>query len=120
MNLENKISFLGKRDDIQNIMQAMDIFVFPSLFEGLPVALIEAQASGLSTFASDKVISKKSKMSEYFEFISLDKNEEEWAKIILEKTENTIEREDRKNDIKKAGYDIKAEAKKLEEYFLKR
>ncbi len=96
-------------------MQAMDVFVFPSIFEGLAVALIEAQASGLLVFASDKAMPTTAKMSEDFEFISLGKDAEEWAKIIINNLEEANERENRRNNIRKMGFDIKLEAKKLEE-----
>src|SRR5690606_33664746 len=55
LNISDKVSFLGIRDDIPNLLQAMDAFVFPSIYEGLPVTLIEAQASGLKIFASKNI-----------------------------------------------------------------
>ena len=95
----------------------MDIFLFPSLFEGLAVSLIEAQAAGLNVFASDIKEIRKAKMSNNFELISLDKKEDEWAQIILDKIEDENEREKRKNKIEECGFNIKCEAKKLERYF---
>jgi glycosyltransferase involved in cell wall biosynthesis len=94
----------------------MDIFVFPSLFEGLPVALIEAQANGLPVFASNDTMSKKVKMSENFRFISLDKPAKEWAQII-DKTNNC--RQDNIESIKNCGFDINRECEKLTWYFKK-
>lgn len=52
LGIIDKVSFLGVREDVSNIIQAMDIFIFPSLFEGLPVVLLEVQASGLLCFVS--------------------------------------------------------------------
>ncbi len=55
LGLEKNVYFLGVRSDVKDILQAMDIFLFPSTNEGLPVTLIEAQASGLKILASDEI-----------------------------------------------------------------
>jgi len=55
LNLENKVQFLGIRSDVEFLLQAFDVFVFPSLHEGLPITLIEAQASGLPCVISDVI-----------------------------------------------------------------
>ena len=54
LGIERNVIFAGNRSDVNEIMQAMDVFVFPSLYEGLPVTMIEAQASGLHCVISDK------------------------------------------------------------------
>lgn len=82
LGLNDNIIFLGTRNDVSDILQAMDIFVFPSNFEGLPVAMVEAQASGLPIFASSN-ISPEVKISDLVEFISLDKGAKYWASKIL-------------------------------------
>ena len=64
-SLEKNVKFLGARDDVNNIMQAMDIFLLPSLFEGLGIVLIEAQATGLPCFTSNKVVPKKLGLQNY-------------------------------------------------------
>ncbi len=116
LEIEDKVKFLGAVDNVSEIMQAIDVFVFPSLFEGLAVSLIEAQAAGLQVFASSDVMPKEAKMSEYFEFISLLEDEKEWAKIIVDSYKNcNVARQDRRNEIAKKGFDIKIEAKKVEE-----
>ena len=118
LGLENKIMFLGLRKDINNILQAMDVFVFPSKFEGLPVSLIEAQISGLQIYASSEVIPSEIKMSERFNFVSLDKLPEEWATIILDK--KCVKRSSNEEaimNIKKNGYDIEIETEKVVKYF---
>ena len=114
-NLQDKVMFLGVRNDIPQLLQAMDIFIFPSLFEGLPLTLLEAQVSGLPIYTSKDVIPENIKMSDNLEFISLEKNEKEWAEIILQKKE--ILRCSKDREIKEKGYDIKVEAKKIEKYF---
>lgn len=116
LNLENSVTFLGIRNDIKKIMQVMDIFVFPSLFEGLPLVLVEAQANGIDIYASKEGISQTAKMSKNFEFISLNQTAQEWAKIILSKKHI---RKNNKDEIKQSGYDIQEEAKKMEKEFIK-
>lgn len=55
LELSNYVKFLGSRDDIANLLQAIDVFVFPSLFEGVPLSLIEAQAAGIPILMSDNI-----------------------------------------------------------------
>ena len=115
-NLENSVKFLGSRNDVPELMQAMDIFLFPSLFEGLALVAIEAQTAGLPVFASDKVIASETKIDNtIFNFISLDENESYWAQAILKFDNNKSQRNSNEELIKESGYDIKVEALKLEE-----
>ena len=115
LNLEDNVSFLGIRKDIKELMQTMDVFVFPSLFEGLPLVLVETQANGIDIYASKEGISQSAKMCGNFEFISLDKPALEWAKIILSKKHT---RSNNDESIKQSGYDIREESKKLEKEFI--
>ena len=119
LNLEDKVQFLGVRYDIPNLLQSMDVFVFPSVFEGLGLALIEAQASGLQTYASKDAIPSVVKMSNDFQFISLNDKPEEWAKIILENRKNRNKNEEAYINIKKSGYDIQEQTRKIEKYFVR-
>lgn len=79
--LENNIIFLGYRTDINNIFQALDILIHPSLFEGLPLSLVEAQASGLKVITSDNV-SRDSKFTDNIDFLPIDKGVEIWIEKI--------------------------------------
>jgi Glycosyltransferase len=81
-SLQDHIHFLGIRDNINELMMAMDIFIFPSLYEGLGLVLIEAQATGLLCYASDNV-PKDSKLTDRIRYLSLKKTPFEWAEIIL-------------------------------------
>ena len=112
--LEKYVKFCGIRDDIQNIMQMFDVFVFPSLWEGIPVALIEAQASGLPCIVSDRV-SKEVKILESMKFISLSAPIEEWSKQILNALNE--ERVDEVEQIRRAGFDIAFTIKELQNSF---
>lgn len=105
LNLSDSVLFLGLRTDTNNIYQAMDIFVMPSLYEGLPVVLVEAQASGLPVLCSD-TISTMSKMSENYETMSIEENAKKWAKRIIELQNPVYNRSIGTRNIIKAGFDI--------------
>lgn len=114
LNLVDSVKFMGVRSDIANIMQAMDIFLFPSLFEGLPVVLIEAQAAGLKCIVSD-TITKESDISGNIKFLNLKIPAEKWADIIL----NTdTQKENNQEAIIKGGYDSSTNTKWLLNYYL--
>lgn len=82
LGLASRVLFLGRRSDIPDIMQAIDIFVMPSLFEGLPFALVEAQAAGIPCLVSDTV-SKDCKLSNLVYFNSLQEAPRCWADEIV-------------------------------------
>lgn len=118
LGLSDAVMFLGNRNDVNELMQAMDIFVFPSLWEGLPLTGIEAQAAGLPVVMSD-VITDEVCISENVHKLSLSKTADEWSKEIL----NIVERHKRRNvrkEIIDAGFDIRTTAKWLEEFYLER
>ena len=92
LSLKEKVIFLGARADVNKIMQAMDVFILPSLFEGLPVVGVEAQASGLPCIISDTV-SKDVKITDSVLQISLSLPPEEWGKKLIDFYE-TFERKD--------------------------
>ncbi|MFI3213064.1 MAG: glycosyltransferase [Eubacteriales bacterium] len=108
-NLENVVFFLGIRQDVNYLMQAMDCFLLPSRFEGLPVVAVESQIAGLPTFISREGISEQVKFTEYIYRLSLKDPIEDWAKCILKNC-----KVDRKNNYNKDHrFDINMEAKKV-------
>ena len=115
LGINDSIKFLGDRDDINRILQAMDMFVFPSLYEGFSIALLEAQTSGLKCFVSESV-DKRSKLTEQLEFVSLNKTPEEWADQIL--NSKTYDRKDISLEIKNKKYDIIDLTKDIQEFYL--
>ncbi|SHJ59732.1 Glycosyltransferase involved in cell wall bisynthesis [Arenibacter nanhaiticus] len=115
LKLEQNICYLGVREDIPNILQAFDLFLFPSLYEGLPVTLIEAQASGLKIIASD-TITKEVAITELITFCSLRKSEKEWAELIIKNLEYT--RRNTFQEIVDGNYDIFQNSEKLQEFYL--
>lgn len=116
LNLDKNVKFLGQRNDVNELYQAMDLFLFPSLYEGLGMVLIEAQCAGNLCFASTEVPSV-AKLTDNLNFISLSTTPEKWATDILNKIEQ-YHRKSNKSEITKANYDIKEEVKKLEKKYI--
>ncbi len=117
LGLEQKVIFTGLRNDVFRYLQVMDVFVLPSLFEGLSVVAIEAQASGLPLVASDNM-PPETGVTELYSQVSLEKSPAYWAEHILKRI-SLYERINRLQDIKDAGYDIYSEAKKLGDLYSK-
>lgn len=119
LGLSNAVCMTGSIDNVNEYLNAMDVIAMPSLFEGVPLTLVEQQANGLQCFVSDTVTHEADKTGN-ITFISLRKNAEAWAKIIMS-TIDVQKREERSNAaieyIKKAGYDIKSQAKVLEAFY---
>ena len=114
--LREDVKFLGMRDDVQNILQAMDVFVFPSLYEGLPVTLIETQSAGLPCIIPDQV-PLECKMSDLVYVKSLQESESAWVDEILKLSD--YKRTDTTPLVIQSGYDIRKNAEKLQKYYLK-
>ena len=107
----------GQMADVSEWYQAMDCFVLPSLFEGLPVVGIEAQAAGLPCFFSDHVTDEVL-LSTAAQRIPLAADDAEWARAILEKRQAGTDRMQGQDIVRRAGYDIHTEARKLQELYL--
>ncbi len=118
MGLQEKVLFLGQMANVNEWYQAMDCFVLPSLFEGLPVVGVEAQAAGLPCFFSDRVTDEVL-LSPDARQIPLDAKDEEWAKRILAAKQGKSSREQGAEVVRQAGYDIHEEGRKLQEIYLK-
>lgn len=114
-NLHNSVRFLGVRDDVSDLLQAADLFVMPSLHEGLPGAAIEAQAAGLPCLLSD-TISGEINVTGCVEFLPIDEGVEIWARRIL--AYRDFEHCDTAEQMRKAGYDICDAAKRLQEFYI--
>ena len=112
--IETKVKFLGLREDIPQLLQAMDLFLFPSLFEGLPVTLVEAQAAGLPCVISD-MITDEIMITDQISKVSLSGNTSLWNQEIVKyrysKRKNTMEA------IIEHGFDIEKNARWLEEFY---
>lgn len=115
LGLQDSVHLLGDRKDVYRIMQAMDVFVLPSLFEGLPVTTVEAQAAGLPCFITDKV-PLECKITDLVTQIPLQAPAEQWAEQIL--AARHLEREDNYSQIAAAGFDIVERAEWLQNFYL--
>lgn len=116
LDIEKKVIFAGKRNDVNILLSAFDVFVMTSKFEGLPLVAVEAQASGLMTFLSDK-ISEESKLTDSVNFIDLESGEINWKDKIISKSKCYT----RRNNIKvleDKGFSIKKNTKYLKKLLL--
>lgn len=116
--INDHVIFTGVRTDINEIVQAMDIFVFPSLYEGLPVTLVETQTSGLPCVISDKVPDESIITKKLVTVKKLTDAPKEWAKHMSDRL--TEKRYDRTREVIDAGFDISETAKWLEEFYLEK
>ncbi len=110
-----KIFFLGIRPNVNEILQGMDLFLMPSLYEGLPIAAVEAQASGLPLLISDTVDSGI-KICDTTEIETLGSSAEIWAAHVIDLAQR-VQRADHSEAIISAGYDVDNSAKMLDEIY---
>lgn len=115
MGIAENLVCTGARSDIPDLMQAMDAFIFPSLHEGLPVTLVECQASGLPCLVSDSV-SQDAKLTACIDFMSLNASADRWAKRLWEISADD-ERPNNRHALSEAGYDVKDNAIWLESFY---
>lgn len=115
LKISDKVKFLGFRNDIPELLMAMDCFVFPSIHEGFPLTLIEAQMDKLPCVVSD-TITNKVRLTDCLTFVPIDKGTTCWCKAIKEYV--NINREE--TDISKviSAFSIEGSAKKLEDIFM--
>jgi glycosyltransferase involved in cell wall biosynthesis len=114
LGLLDSVLFLGVRSDVHRILQAVDVFVMPSLYEGLPVVTVEAQTSGVSCVFSD-TISTECKMTDNVTFLSLNESPSTWASQILAGA--LRERTNCQVQITNNGYDIQSTADYLQAFY---
>lgn len=112
--IEDDVLFLGVRQDVSELLQGADVFLFPSISEGLPVSVIEAQAAGLPVLKSD-CITDEVKLFKSTVSLSLNENVEKWAEKAVELSKTT--RQDCSLQIKEMGWDIEDVCVKLQEYY---
>lgn len=117
LGIKDKVMFLGVRNDVPQLLQAMDVYLFPSLFEGLPVSIIEAQTAGLPCLISDKV-PIECKKTDLVYVCNLADDISEWVKKILQL--GLLKRKDGKKAIVDSGFDINNNVSKLEQFYIER
>ena len=116
LGLNENVIFAGARFDVHEILQAMDVFVFPSLYEGLGIVLIEAQASGLPCVVTE-TIPKEAIVTSLVKTVSLRGERKEWVNIIHQYSTG-YERKNTLKDIKNVGFDVQDSSIWLQEFYL--
>lgn len=111
--LENNVMFLDWKDNVEDYLQAMDVFCLPSHFEGLPISAIEAQASGVRCLISENV-TREVQITDLVRFLPLE--EAYWTEELAGCTKD-LPRDRQDEKIAKAGYDIQVAARKLEKLY---
>lgn len=116
LGIKDKVIFMGEVDNVGKYLNAMDVFAFPSLYEGLSVVMVEAQANGLRCIMADSErVSKDTILTGNVVCIKTDdKHKDKWAEALLDFGK---EHADTAQEIKDKGYDITLEAKRLERYY---
>ena len=115
MNLDDKVIFTGVTNRVNEIMQAVDVFLLPSLYEGLPVSVVEAQATGLECIVSDKV-TKEVNFGDLVHFLPIDKGIELWVEQLLEL--RGYRRESGTELVREHGYSARENVKDIEGIYL--
>ena len=113
--LENKVRFLGMRQDVPDLLQAADVLVMPSFFEGLSLVAVEAQAADLPALLSS-AMTEEVKLIESTVFLGLNLGSEKWAETVMHSV--VTERQSRYADMVKAGYEITHEVNRVEALYL--
>lgn len=114
----DKIIMAGRRNDIPQLLQALDVLILPSFFEGLPVTIIEAQAASLPCVLSD-TISRETAVTDLVTWKSIEDSPEQWADECINIAKSTMHhRTDKKQELVNAGYDIKETAKWLGKFYM--
>lgn len=118
LGLEDAVIFAGRRSDVAAIYSAMDLFILPSLWEGLPLVLVEAQVNGLPLLVSD-VVTRDANCTDRVVYKSLDQGAEAWAKELQEIRKMPCNRhEDTGAAVAGRGFDIHVEADRLRQLYL--
>ena len=112
-----QVRFLGVRRDVNELLQAADVLVFPSLFEGLGIAVVEAQCTGMPCIISD-IIPNEVMITDLVEKVSLHESASIWAEKLIAATTRTFDRPAYAEKVASAGYDIKSNSRWLEEFYL--
>ncbi len=107
LGLSERVMFMGIRNDVHDLLNAMDVFVLPSRYEGLPVVMVEVQANGLPLIAAD-TITDEVKILDNVKYLPLEIEKQQWVDEILRASR--MDKADSILKIKNSGYDINTEA----------
>ena len=112
-NLEDSVILYGTTKKVEDVLQAFDVFLLPSKFEGLGIVLLEAQSSGLKCITSKYVVPNEVDISNQIEFVDLSMPAQMWADIIL-----NIKKNNNRKNVYSELYDIKKQSLELEKIYL--
>ncbi len=115
LGIEEDVFFMGNRKEVWDYYQAMDYFVFPSRFEGLPGTVVEAQAAGLKCIISDKITPEVG-FTELVAYKDIALPAEDWAKQIM--NDCLYERKNMCQAVESAGFDVREQARRMESFYL--
>lgn len=113
------VLFVGLSDEVEKWLQAMDVMIFPSLFEGLPLGLVEAQAAGLPCILSD-TISTETKITDLVCYVGLNSSDEVWCEStdrMLAQTNRDAQKKLICESIQKAHFDINSNCSELSQKY---
>ena len=116
LGLDEAVVLAGVREDVPDLLAAMDVFLLPSHFEGLPVVVVEAQASGLPCVVSGAVTDEVA-LTDLVRFVSLDEPDTVWADAVLAAA-TVGPRRSRVQELRDAGYDSAQVAREMQELYL--
>lgn len=115
--IDDRVILTGAVSNANDYLQAMDIFVFPSIYEGFGNVAVEAQAAGLKVIASDKV-PKSVKITDLVEFLPIDQGINRWVNLLI-KSRHHLSRKNMYDEIIRSGFDIERNVLELEEFYIK-
>lgn len=117
--IEDSVFILGNRSDINKLMMASDIFVFPSLFEGLGIVAVEAQASGTPVVCSNR-LPDEVMITPIIKKLSLDDDADLWSETAIELSNSQFKHKDLSSYVLNNNYDVKESAKDMEKFYIKK
>lgn len=117
LGLQERVLFLGLRNDVNKIMQIFDAFVFPSIFEGLGIVALESQAAGVKTYCSE-FVPQDVDITDYIFHLKLSEGPKMWARKIFQDRSITYDVSNTSVLLQNAGYDILNVAQKMEKFYL--
>ncbi len=121
LGLSDRVVFLGNRFDVERYYQAFDYFVFPSVFEGLPGSVAEAQAAGLQCLVSDQV-TREAALTDLAVYKSIEEPPAGWASEIMRNAKKALHREEHSGTIEKIfrdkGFDVRQQAAAMEAFYI--
>lgn len=116
-NISDNVRLLGKREDVNELLMASDLFLFPSLYEGLGISLVEAQCTGMNCVCSNKIPEEANLNIGLLKRIDIYKPAKSWKKEVSKKIEESINRQQKFTEVQKSNYNIKKEVLKLEKIY---